>query len=130
MPTNSFKYKVGPKVFENTILDIRNKEGGDWQTMVSIEREIEKQQTGNFYSDFMAVCISHHIEVLAIQENQNGEETYRLEIRKDGRCWYHAYLKNIREDITPNIAQKLYEVLGVALKNKEVIQQAKEGTSA
>jgi len=123
----SFSYKIGPRAFEDTILDIRNKEGGDWQTAVSIEREIAKQQAGGFYQNFMAACKSHHIEIVPILEGGDGKEAYRLEIRKDGRCWYHTYLRDRREDVTPHLAEKLYEVLGVALKNEQVIELAKGG---
>lgn len=125
----SFKYPITTRVFENTLYDIMEREGGDWETVTSIKKELAKGGKGSLFESFMVLCHKHHIVLVPKVSKAKTETQYELEIHKDGRCWYTAALKEPNEDITEQIATKLYEVVGVSLRNKKFIEATEKANS-
>lgn len=125
----SFKYPITTRVFENTLYDIMEREGGDWETVTSIKKELGKGRKDSLYERFMALCHKYHITLVPKMSETKAGTLYQLEIHKDGQCWYNATLKEPNEDITEQIATKLYEVVGVSLRNKKFIEATEKANS-
>jgi len=122
-----FEPNISPKAFEKAILDIMDREGGDWQAIRFVRNEILKYQEANYYQSFLKACRDNDVLVKPVAVNMGEQQNLRVEVWKDGRCWHFADLTNEHENVSAPLASILFRALAIKLGNKEFINKASEG---
>ncbi len=122
-----FSPVIDKKSFGERILAIQSNEGNSFARMIGLE--INGHESSHLFEVFMNACERHHITLKSSEKEHQDKKLYEVSILVNNLNHSSILYQSPGKDITRELADELYSVLGQQLKNELFIEEIKATAS-